>query len=135
MHQEDKHRRPLGVRREPVVFRLHRVKVGLSALAPVCCHRRSVFRGHGSQHVLEFLRLVLDHAVECSHCGVGVVEMHALAGEPQGEKERRAACEGLVVGIEIPRHQGDQLGEEALLCAHPLEQSHDYTGGAGKAGP
>ena len=58
--------------------------------------------------------------------------MDPLAAEAQGEKQRRTASEGLVVGIEFPRQQGDQLREEALLCAHPLEQSHDYTGGAGK---
>ena len=131
VHQVYKIRCQFGVRRALVVFLFDSVKVGLSALAPVCCHRRSVFRGHGSQHVLESLR-VREHAVERCHRRGDVVEMDPLAAEAQGEKQRRTAGEGLVVGIEFPRQQGDQLREEALLCAHPLEQSHDYTGRAGK---
>ena len=127
VHQADKLRRQLRVRTALVVLLFDSVKVGLSALAPVCCHRRSVFRGHGSQHVLESLR-VRQHAVQRRHRRVGVVEMDPLAAEAQGEKQRRTASEGLVVGNEFPRQQGDQPREEALLCA----QSHDYTGGAGK---
>ena len=74
-----------------------------------------------------------EHAVQRCHRSGDVVEMHPLAVEAQGEQQRRAACKGLMVGIEFPRQQGDQLREEALLCAHPLEQSHDYTGRAGIA--